>query len=582
MIQWKQRLYAFLLRRILGPFLDASSYQKLHDSIDVSLQEGTFILKDIGLNSAYLTEKIALRTPGLVIRKARVEHLEISLTLRENAEENDLEGKGDSEVPQSSFAWRAMKFGTSSAAFPAVSLMAEIKIDGICLELEAGDYPNRQRPTIPSNKTEATDEQPSSRSLIGSYVDAALASLELSLSLTRINVTVRQKNADKSREAWVGVRLSSISYQDLERNKEAAGSRNIFQKVIKCSEVEIQTGEHRVGEDVVEKTAGSTIALARGSGQVQFRLFEYGDGESSAKCHVQQDIEVKVNHQLHVSLDMKSISQIKNVLDGLAMASKVDNKNYTTAISQTSLAGSPLDIDDVTDQEDLKALTGIMKQYREAYHLAEKNQLKGGVLIPSNAYSDGIPLFEEEDAGSFDIFFDANDQSFYNATSVLAESVRIQETDKGADDLVHTKVRFHLLSMSMKLVFGAPDWMHYSRPTEYILLTMDDLNLSHVSSNSSVESILSIGHLQVEDAQLDNTSKQSSGFVSIGSAPVFEGVVDIGTLVAFSLVSRTLRSCLCHHDEKVLSFLFFKWVALDRIPKAKRMISLYLMRLALV
>jgi hypothetical protein len=68
-------------------------------------------------------------------------------------------------------------------------------------------------------------------------------------------------------------------------------------------------------------------------------------------------------------------------------------------------------------------------------------------------------------------------------------------------------------------------------------LTMDDLNLSHASSHSSSESTLSIAHVEIEDAQLD-TTKKSSGFVSIGGAPVFEGVIDIGTLVGFSSVSE--------------------------------------------
>jgi hypothetical protein len=545
MIQWKQHLYAFLLRRILGPFLDASSYQKLYDSIDVSLQEGTFILKDVGLNADHLTEKIALKTPGLAICKAKVKHLEISFTLRENADDNNNDPEEqDSEVPQSSFAWRAMKFGTSSAAFPAVSLMAVIKIDGICLELETGDHPKRHRPTIPSSNNAATDDEPSSKSLIGSYVDAALASLELSLNVTKLSITVRQKNAEKSSEAWVALRLSSISYQDLEisRNKETSGSKSIFKKVVQCSEIEIQSGEYQLGDDTVKNNTQSTVALARGSGQIHFRVFEYSNSGPSAKCHVQQDIEVNLNHQVNLSLDMKSISQMKSVLDGLAYASKIDDQNDTTEISQTSLAGSPLDIDGVTDQEDLKALSGIMKQYREAYHLAEKKQLKGGVLIPSNAYLDGIPLPEEEDAGSFDLFFDANDQSFYNATSVLAQSIRMQETSSDADDVITTKVRFHLLSTCLKIGFREPGTAHYSRPDEYILLTMHDLNLSHTSSHSSSESTLSIAHMEIEDAQLD-TTKKSSGFVSIGGGPVFEGVVDVGTLVGFSSVSEILWCC---------------------------------------
>ena len=59
--QWKQRLYAFLLRRVLGPYLSAGSLQQLHESIEVSFQEGKFILKDVDLNAAYLTEILSKR-----------------------------------------------------------------------------------------------------------------------------------------------------------------------------------------------------------------------------------------------------------------------------------------------------------------------------------------------------------------------------------------------------------------------------------------------------------------------------------------------------------------------------------------
>ena len=85
MIQWKQRLYAFLLRRTLGPFLDDSATQQLHDSLDVSLQEGKFVLKDISLDSSHLTELLTdKKVPGLSIRAARIDRMEILLTLREN------------------------------------------------------------------------------------------------------------------------------------------------------------------------------------------------------------------------------------------------------------------------------------------------------------------------------------------------------------------------------------------------------------------------------------------------------------------------------------------------------------------
>ena len=75
---------------------------------------------------------------------------------------------------------------------------------------------------------------------------------------------------------------------------------------------------------------------------------------------------------------------------------------------------------------------------------------------------------------------------------------------------------------------------------EYVLLTLEDLNILHRSSSISSESTLSIAHLVIEDAQLDR-SKRPVGSVSIGGGPIVEGVLDIDTLVGFKSVSTIRR-----------------------------------------
>mmetsp|Transcript_22399 Transcript_22399/g.55399 ORF Transcript_22399/g.55399 Transcript_22399/m.55399 type:complete len:1910 (-) Transcript_22399:166-5895(-) len=557
MIQWKQRLYAFLLRRILGPFLDSESYQKLHDSIDVSLQEGKFVLTDIGLNADYLTEtSLQSKFPGLSIVKAKVDRLEISLTLKETsastpaAQNDDDDGSTPTATTNSSFAWRAMKFGISSADVPAVALLAEIEIDGTTIELEASDHATTTRPqqtphpTAPAKPSLEEETEPSPRSLIGSYIDAALASLQLTLKVTKTQVILRQKpNGTEEFQPWVSIGMSSISYQDVDISSNSSENKTIFKKVVDVSEITVQAGERKVGVGSVVTHPQSTVALAKGSGQVQLRVYEsITDGMTS----IQRDVEVNLNHQLHLSVDVLAIQQIKSVLHAVSQASSSidddDGSKELIKIGMTSLAGSPLDMDDSTDQEDIQALSVIMKQYREAYHLAEQKQLKGGVLIPTSAYRDDGDVMVEEDPegdGSFDLFFDANDQSFYNAASVLAESRRIQEEsvhDEGSEsgDVVSTKVRFHLQRAGIKIVFRESTGRRsLAMCDEYVLLTMEDLHILYRESGISSESTVSIAHLVIEDAQLDR-SKRSVGSVSIGGGPIVEGVLDIDTLVGFN------------------------------------------------
>lgn len=540
MIQWKQRLYAFLLRRILGPFLDDESSKILHDSIDFSLQEGKFVLKDVSLNSEFLTEKVSANRPGLSISKAKVDRLEINLTLRENVEGFKTEDDTDGEVPKSSFAWKAIKFGSSTTSYPAVSLLAEIIVDGISLEVSTGV--NRKAPGVSPKVDMTVEDDTSSKGLIASYVDAALASLQLHLKITKTNITIKHQELEKEKCFWMTVRLSSISYKDLDilHNNEKSGPKAFLNKSIEIYEIRLETGEEASNNfsktgSLVDHTTQSTVALAEGSGQINLRVFKYDDGIEN--CNVQNDVEIKLNHQLNFSIDESSLVRIKMVIDGLSNTSEITEEHATPEFSKTSLAGSPLDVNYMTDQEDLKILTGIMKQYKEAYHLAENNQLKGGVLIPSDAYLEAIPE-PEIDSTSFDLFFDANDQSFHNAASFLAESIRIQE-DVNDDDihLVSTKIRFHLLGASLKVVFQERTSKQFSTPEEYILLTVEDVTVSHTSSNSSSQSTLNIVYMQIEDAQLDR-SRRSPGSFSSGGYPIVEGTVDIGTFLGVGSVRK--------------------------------------------
>lgn len=603
MIQWKQRLYAFLLRRVLGPFLDASVAHKLHDSLDVSLQEGVFVLKDVVLDSNYLTARLTDKVPGLSIRKATIDRLEIHLTLRENPPHNATATSNSASATvsttQSSLAWRAMKFGTMNESLPAVSLIADVIIDGISLEWEPIELERRNAPQSPeesiqnSTSNSNSAEEPSSKNVIGSYIDAALASLQLNLKLTNVDIKlchtppVNDSNNDgMTKEQWLALKVSMFSYKslDVHNHNNNSGASNtgvvddptlqssykmVVHKLLEFSEITIVSGEslktttsHHSDGPSPHLSPTSTIALAQGNGQIYYRVIEYHNNlampiapehfsATQSQSQVQQDIEVKLNHQLNLSVDQMSLARLQILVSGFSDISEANNSQSTgmsTIAAENSLRNNPhifyLDKDTEMDRDDLKALTGIMRQYREAYHLAEKNQLRGGILVPSNAYLDDVhQVEEEEDSATFDVFFDANDQSFYNATSVLARSMRQTSDDSGDDDddddqgevsdHVNTKLRFHLLSGCLKIGFRQPGQInHSSRPQEYMLLTVEDVSLSLSSTHRTSEISMSILHLDIEDAQF---FKRNSGLddVSVGSATVFENSVEIGKILEF-------------------------------------------------
>ena len=626
MIQgWKQRLYAFLLRQILGPYLDQPSIQKLHDSIEFSFQEGTYVLKDIGLNSNELTERLS--SEGLSIRKAKIQRLEIRLRLQENNNNNtrDQDSVDDdggssrrrggggtaatktSSSSSSSLAWRAMKLGStdSSTLLPAVSLVAEIIVDGVELEIEPCRTSRRRHPR-PTTQTSSTEDKskpqkqqeqqsppPSSKSIIGSYVDAALASLRLTFKATNISVKlVMPPQPNHEYETWVAITMSSISFHDLETNPTTTGTSNkkVMSKLIEVYEISIQAGETYPG-NAIQNNRQSTLALAEGMAQIYVRIMEHKnkkkvspsapssgnddddkDHQQHLPMHVEQDFEIKLNQQLNFSVDPASILRIQCIADAFRSQRGIiddeDRNNDTDSpinkepeYEETTLANIPTR-QTTTDEEDLHAISGIMRQYREAYHLAEQNQLQRGMLVPSSAYlnsndddNEGVMVAEEDD--TWDVFFDANDQSFYNAASVLMQSVHnlaasteglscsavsgsgnATKTVEDQGDTINTTIRLDLSSACLKIVFRDPKAPITPSPLEeYMLLTMNDFicNASTTTAHLGESQLsLNISHLQVEDAHLDKTKSASGGgFMSVGGLPVFEGNIEIGSLLEF-------------------------------------------------
>ncbi|KAL3925125.1 MAG: hypothetical protein SGILL_000613 [Bacillariaceae sp.] len=569
MIQWKQRLYAFLLRRILGPILDTSATQKLHDSIDVSLQEGKFVLTDISLDSKHLTELLTEKVPGLSIRTARIDRLEILLTLHENhhpkatSSASAATADDTSATKQSSFAWRAMKLGTLNESFPAVSLIAEVSIDGISLELEPIDR-TRRKPARSSEKSADTsstssgepEEESSSKSVIGSYIDAALASLKLKLKVHHLKIRLCHFNEHDSKEVFLAIKLSKLCYTDVDSDEGPPMSRYkmAVHKLLEVSDIVVFSGQslrpsassHAPLETV---TSQSTIALLEGSGQIFYRVIEYdhelspdevdhsrnaSNGGLSHPRQLQQDIEVKLNHQLNISLDELSLIRIQDIFNGFSDISEYSTDIDVTASKQScSVQNIPHRLDDMgADRDDLRVLTGLMRQYKEA-HLAG-NQLRGGILVPSNAYLEDCQVEDDEEETTFDIFFDANDQSFYNAASVMAKSI-LQPTDESSQDesdRITTKVRLHLMTARLKILFQRPEHVHLSAKfDEYVLATFDDVSISMSSSHRTFEIFLSISHVDVEDAQIKSLHASSSTDVS--SLADDEGTLEINKVLGF-------------------------------------------------
>jgi hypothetical protein len=498
MLDWKQRLYAFLLRKVVGPFLDDGTANKLHNSIDFSLQDGCFVLKDVALNAESLSEKFS--SAGFSVVKATVQRLEIKLALRENT-----------GTSQSSLAWTAMKLGGSTAkkSLPAVSLVAGIHVCGVDLEIKPVSVTPMTAPEVAADENESgvgTSHR------IASYVNAAISSLQLSLKLSNINIKMWHGGR------WVSVCLSSVTYNDLPAGQtvDIARKLHVTHKCMEFSDVTVHVGGGKIE---------TVVAQAKGNGRV-FLILNRGASTADECPELHRDVEASFSHQLNMSFDASTLGHFHAVAIGFSNAQVDGSKAMAgceVGVPKASFRSTKPSV--AGDEEDLLAITGIMKQYREAYHLTETNQLRGGLLVPSHAYMEDSESMEAEDVMTFDVFWDAQEQSVYDVSLTLKESGCLGTSDTlDNTGSSKTKVRLSLLSVSVKISFRGLRSQDVQQ--EYVLVTLNDLKVSLLTTSSQLGLDLTVGDFAIEDAQQIETDRN-----------ITAAQIDIGSILSFEQVS---------------------------------------------
>ena len=578
---WKQRLYAFLLRRVLGPYLSTESLQQLHESMNVSLNDGRLVLGNIRLNASYLTEKMQKQSNDdnnssqrpLRIVQARVRRLEINLSLQESSSSSfagqERHAYNDNDESSSttttttyatSVAWRAMQLGREGG----VCLMASVLIEGIELDVCPGSFakPKEEEEQPPKDASETTSNAaktttttlspPSSASsMISSYVDAALASLKLCLSLkdVRVRLVVAPATAAAtagSPKSFLQLHLSSATYRDAanvhnnnQNNNDDDDSDRVsssMQKILDFGGITLETGElhypneeeeeqqqqQKDNNDVQEMTTKHKILMAKvdGSGQLSWLVssssLPSADKDDESATKISQDIELRIHPQVQVSVTHESIRHCLLVARAFGRTEATEDEENNDEDDDAEPTAAPLGslVTEINqeadyDEQDVQTVQGIMEQYLEARELAEKNQVRGGILIPSDD-DDGQDHHHQV---SFDAFFDANEQSFAMYKSVLEESLMHSPNDHDDDDNhdddkdhhdgnkdgIQSQFKLHLGECGIKVSFLPPTDGPSHVQTDYVLCLFGDLNVvASTASSGSAHVNASLGHWEVE------------------------------------------------------------------------------------
>jgi hypothetical protein len=494
-----------------------------------------------------------------------------------------------------------MQLGRGSEASSKVKLMAHVEMDGLDIELEPIE-PGHD--FTPPPEAPPANERSATAGMISSYVDAALSSLRLSLRMKDVRVKLGSSMRDSLPNQWVELHLATARYHDIDDDRSASNAyerqqtsySTVIHKMVDFAGIILRTGteaeELKVEASVSsgEETASprtSIIAKTEGNGQISLRVIEYATSTppmsekmssetSSAKTpRIQQDLEITLNQRLNFSTDRASLESLI-VVAGDFLANKCNsNASESSSLKEASSHLNSLrkavercdeDVDD--DSEDLLTMAGIMKQYAEARHLAERNEMRGGILIPSTAFRDSAA---DDYSVTLDAFFDANDHSFSLYQSRLEQSIIASDVaDHDTADFVHTKVRFHLQQCGIKVAFPNLDDGNLSRDVtkpstqrvadEYILLTLGDVSLTSSLSQKLTDISLDVVHFEIEDSLRNRSMKTQPRD--------FDPPLEIENVLRFVMVSVRCCTVVCNPGGRLAHELLYHFrVWATRSPK---------------
>lgn len=273
---WRDRFYAFLLRRALGPILTPQSAADLHQSIDaIDWSTGELALVDVRLDPTFLTSAIHQNKGGkgskgkgndakvgdnggdnssraahnIAVYEASIRRCAIHLSLcnidqRRNGEASSTARKATSMLLQSIFGPNN-NTDNDGESVSGMALKVYIELEGLHIVLAPGRHSETHSETEWSTQTQQEDvyltptssdnyqgAPPPAPGFFSKLLNSAMKSLRLSIDISDVNIrlfsqyckhsrgsieaTISGKGiSENERASWVGLRVASARYYDL-------------------------------------------------------------------------------------------------------------------------------------------------------------------------------------------------------------------------------------------------------------------------------------------------------------------------------------------------------------------------------
>mmetsp|Transcript_1787 Transcript_1787/g.3835 ORF Transcript_1787/g.3835 Transcript_1787/m.3835 type:complete len:2049 (+) Transcript_1787:263-6409(+) len=321
------------------------------------------------------------------------------------------------------------------------------------------------------------------------------------------------------------------------------GEKIVISKALDWEGIVVHTGERQAGR-IASNTSESSLPIfqSSGDGKMRFRVFEKWSKSTSKQMSsflsARQDIAVSLGERTSVEVDLCSMTRVIEIANAMTRLPEEDdfvdacedNSHRTWEDASDVLDRSP-EKESVNepqkhaleDEFSRETYDQIMKQFTEARHLARTRELRGGLLIPS---------FDERDDSngndrgeiSFDAFFDANDHSVSYYCSRVDDNVQRGEEEfkskgeKSHRSMEQTKIELGFAEFTVKVHIGSSTMegmdhtaqmtsMEQENQSEFILLSLGDLQVIAFRSNAESKFNCSLSHFDIESQVIngDNT-----------------------------------------------------------------------------
>jgi len=564
---WQQRIYAFILRRLLGPYLTPQSRNRLHESINISLREGRLELLDIDLDGPGLASKLNI---NVQVHRAHVRKLCVSLSMVNDSQDHDNDNHyhNHNHNHNHNHYHNADATNTTNQNTPGTGarLVATVHLDGLNLQIgpspssDTGTTPTHgHTPTNESSQDDTTNHVPTTtttttttttsraKGAIQSYVQAALDSLKLSISITNLCITMSSSAHEGEREQpHITLRVAATSYRDLTISTELNGDQSTGGRA------RLVIGKHVCVSGVTLNIAGDSLCLSKqdeellkmdGQAKIKFwvlSLPSITDEVEDEKTRMQRFCEIIIDQRVFCNIHVRVFQYINHFASDVAAARQTTNTNCTKDGSiMQGAAGNGIkcglgndfgsqdsidhnacttteehmEVDD--DEEDMGLLSNILRQQEEAHRLASTQEVRGGLLLPDfsslNVQENTVSHSDVERNNTvvtFDAFFDANDEGF---SHFLTTAVPHSSCTGSDDNFDSSQVTLYLKEMSISLhLDGSVPTDHYNCTTDehdtvggaYVMLRLGDCNVVSRESHNTSDLSVGIGFLEIEDGDL--------------------------------------------------------------------------------